>query len=122
MDIHFANPEDIPQPPELIRFRDVSTNIYPDKRRIRVKVGVTPFQERPNLELEAFNHTGESVASASVIGMNNPFMELTLHIRGELSPGDYVLKLHLRYHDIEQVDYRAVSFVIPKSENHQTMR
>ena len=112
MGIHFVDPEENPQPPELVRFRNVSFNIYPDKRRLRLKVDITPFQEPPNMEVKAFKPSGEQAASASVIGMNSPNLELTLHLRGEISAGDYVLNLQLGYYDNEPVDHREVPFVI----------
>ena len=42
MDIFFQDPTDIPLPPEEVRIRELTAEPWPDGRRVRVYVELTP--------------------------------------------------------------------------------
>ena len=120
MDIHHVDPEEVPQAPELVRFKNVLIHVYSDRRRVRLKVDVKPFLEPPNVEIEAYNFHGDRVASTSIIELNSTTVEVTLHLRGEIPAGEYVCKLSLGYHGNEPVDHREVPFNIPEPDQHES--
>ncbi|MCZ7538671.1 MAG: hypothetical protein M5U29_01865 [Anaerolineae bacterium] len=87
-------------PPDQVRIERVRAMPYPDRRRIRVEVEVTPFRERPSLEIAICNQAGEVVATASAIDLMAFRVVFTLHLRdgGEAGPGYGVVVL-LYYDD-----------------------
>jgi hypothetical protein len=89
MEIFFHDPDDAPLPPDEVHIRKLSADPYPDGRRVRVKLELTPFQRRPDAELVITGPGGETVATASVIETIDPRLDMTLHLRGPASPGTY---------------------------------
>jgi hypothetical protein len=89
VDIFFSDPTDIPLPPDEVRIRKFEVNPWPDGRRVRVYLEVTPFQKRPNGEISILNAKGEEMASVSIIETMDPKMEFTLHLRGAEPVGPY---------------------------------
>ncbi|MCC7208137.1 MAG: hypothetical protein IT323_12585, partial [Anaerolineae bacterium] len=51
MDLNFFDPGDAPQPRDKVKIEDVRVEPYPDRWRVRLSIDVTPFQERPSLEI-----------------------------------------------------------------------
>jgi hypothetical protein len=82
VDIFFSDPTDIPLPPDEVRIRRFEVNPWPDGRRVRVYLELTPFQKRPNGEIRIINVAGDELASVSIIETMDPKMEFTLHLRG----------------------------------------
>ncbi len=92
---------------------------YPDGSRVRMALTITPFEQRPNLEIFARKVDGPIVAEMSVIETMTPNLEFTIHLRGaEKLSGDYTLRAELYYEDRQQPqDSREVAFTIaPDSE------
>jgi hypothetical protein len=129
MDIFFQDPTAIPLPPNEVRIKSLEAEPWPDNRRVRVTLEVTPFQKRPNGEVNISNPQGDEVASVSIIESIVPRMEFTMHMRGEIPAGEYRLSAVLFYlvnpEDQEAlsednqrmvVDEKYVKFVIQKSE------
>ena len=102
MDIFFADPSEVPLPPEEVRIRELRTEAWPDGRRVRVDLEVDPFQLSPSADLVILDEEGEQVASASVISSMDRRMELTLHLRGAVAGGEYRLCVTLFYAEIEE--------------------
>lgn len=84
--------------PEETRITSLSAEPYPDGRRLRVNIEMTPFQQRPHLEITLNNGDGDEVASASVVEPITWKIEFTMHIRGELL-NPYALEAKLFYPD-----------------------
>jgi hypothetical protein len=82
MDIFFQDPDDEPVPPDEVRIRDFTATPYPDRRRVRVYLEVTPFLKRPSGEVTITNQDGEILAIANIIETMTSKLELTLHLRG----------------------------------------
>jgi len=97
MDIFFQDPTAIPLPPQEVRIKSLHAEPWPDNRRVRIILEVTPFQKRPNGEVAISNPLGEEVASVSIIESIVPRMEFTMHLRGEVPAGEYRLSATLFY-------------------------
>jgi hypothetical protein len=115
MDIQFIDFTDESHSPDSIRFRDITVEPYPDGRRVKISFRLTPFQVPPDIEIGAKDSHGQQVASTSIIGVNGPEMSLILHLRGEITGGDYTFFLLLGYHGEEAVDRREITISIPES-------
>ena len=86
------------QPPEETRITDLNVQPYPDGRRLRVNLEVTPFQKRPYLEFSLRDAAGDEVSSVSMVEPLSWKLEFTMHVRGELN-NPYELEARLFYPD-----------------------
>jgi hypothetical protein len=102
MDIFFRDSSEIPLPPEEVRIREININPSADGRRLKVYIEVDPFQKRPSARLRVISSTGREIASAEIIETMIRKMELNLHLRGELDPGQYVLDVEIYYADLPE--------------------
>lgn len=109
MDLQFIEPSEAPVPPEEVRIRELSVDLLPDGRRLRLGLAITPFLEPPSIEAVVRDEDGKEITSATVIGAVTPEMEMTLHLRGEGDPSKYLLELELLYPPDDPVDRREVA-------------
>jgi len=98
MDLHILNNPNL-RPPEEVRVERVAATPSADGQRVHVQIQVTPFRERPNLEITI--RSGErTLASASVVGIMNFRVAFTLHLRAEPDPAQPpVVRVALYYDD-----------------------
>ena len=106
------DPDIIPLPPGEVRIRDFTAEPYPDGRRVRVNLDLTPFQQRPSIEVIMQDQDGEEVASVSVVEPMNWRIEFTMHVRRDPPRGKYSLVARLYYPDIPDNDRREIHFSI----------
>lgn len=97
MDVFFADPSDVPVPPEEVRIREFAVEPWSDGRRLKVTLTVTPFQKHPSGEVTVSDAHGTVVANANIIETIDPNMEITMHLRGEVTPGAYSAAVQLFY-------------------------
>ena len=97
MDIFFQDPTDIPLPPEEVRIRGLTAEPWPDGRRVRVNLELTPFQNRPNGEIDIRNDQGEEVSSVSFIETIDPKMQFTMHLRIQETQGKFTVTATIFY-------------------------
>jgi hypothetical protein len=97
MDIFFQDPTEVPLPPEEVRIREFRAEAWPDGRRVRVYLEVDPFQKRPNADILITDHLDRKLASASIIESMDRKMEITMHLRGEVTPGEHHVMAVLFY-------------------------
>jgi hypothetical protein len=99
-DINFFDSDDVPQPRDRVKIERLTATAYPDGWRVRIGVDVTPFQERPSLEITVETTDGRPLTPVqlSVIETMHRSMEFTIHIRGVPSPaGQYIVRAELYY-------------------------
>lgn len=84
--------------PEETHITALRAETYPDGRRLRVNLEITPFQKRPTIEVTLQNAAGEEVASTSIVEPLSWKLEFTMHLRGEIR-NPYTLNAHLYYPD-----------------------
>ena len=101
MDIFFTNSNEAPVPPEETRIRSLKAEPLPDGTRVKVSFGVTPFQQRPNIEINISNGDGESVSQLSVVEALEANMDFTMHLREKEPGGIYRVTMRLFYSEID---------------------
>ncbi len=102
-------PEDA-LPPAEVRFVELHTEPWPDGRRVRVHVTITPFQQRPSLEARIVNAQDEEAAHISIIETMENKMVFTMHIRGPIGAEAFRLEARLSYDDLGVIDERSLEF------------
>ena len=95
--------------PEETRITSLTATPYPDGYRLRVNIEITPFQQRPHLEVVLNDANNEEIASTSIIEPLGWKIEFTMHIRGELN-NPYTLEASLFYHDGPAAETQTFTF------------
>jgi hypothetical protein len=109
------NPNLVPR--DQVRLERIAATPHPDRRRVKVEVDVTPFRERPNLEIAILSGDGQIASSASVLATMHFKMEFNLHLRGASDPaGNYTLRVQLYYDDAQSPqDVREIALPVPRA-------
>lgn len=102
MDIFFQDPTEIPLPPNEVRIRQLRAEPWPDNRRVRIYLEITPFQKRPNGEVRILDVSGEEVASVTIVEAIDRKMEFIVHLRGVPGEGEYTVLATVYYTEIEE--------------------
>jgi hypothetical protein len=95
--------------PEETRITSLTATPYPDGYRLRVNIEITPFQQRPHLEVVLNDANDEEIASTSIIEPLGWKIEFTMHIRGELN-NPYTLEASLFYPDGPAAETQTFTF------------
>ncbi|MDP6793023.1 MAG: hypothetical protein QF660_03100, partial [Anaerolineales bacterium] len=109
-EILFFDQGDTALPKEKVRIEHTRAEPYPDGRRLRITVVLTPFLEKPNLRLTISNTNGDIVAEADILELITPTTELTMHLRDRSAQANYTLSTELYYDDAEPQDVFSLSF------------
>jgi hypothetical protein len=116
MDIFFQDPGDIPLPPDEIRIRELRAEPYPDRRRVRIYLEITPFQRKPNCEISVTDESGDMVASLSIIESIDAKMDFTIHLKGEEPLGRFTVSADIYYYEDDETE--NAEDVKPSGEIH----
>jgi hypothetical protein len=82
MDIQFFdNPLETPKSREDVRLKELGLYVYEDGRRVAVGFNLTPFIERPSIEVRVLNARGEKAGWLNVIETLDANFSLTMHLR-----------------------------------------
>lgn len=112
MELPFVDSSETPLPPSDVRLRSIEVHPYPDRRRLKVSLDLTPFQVAPDIEITLKDERGGRLASANIIGAVSNKMTLTLHIRTELPSQDCTVEASLGYDEIGIVHTDSVVFSV----------
>jgi hypothetical protein len=102
-------------PLDEVRFVEVHVEPWPDGRRLRVHITLTPFTTPPNLQATLLNEQDEEIASANIIETVVERLVFTMHIPAQAVGSQYKLAADLMYPDLGVVDHRMVTFEISGS-------
>ena len=96
--------------PEETHITSLKAEPYPDGRRVRVNIEVTPFQKRPHIEVVLKDANGDEVASANIVEPLGWKLEFTMHIREKELKNPYTLDAKLYYPDGPSQEPQVISF------------
>ena len=106
-----------PRPRAEVRLADVTVKPYPDGRRMKLHFSLTPFLERPSVDMAVTNPAGSEVASLHLIEAMDTAFDFTIHLRGPEPRGAHHLRLVLFYPESDEpgaprqiVDEQTVTF------------
>ncbi len=106
----YEPPEGALPPPE-VKILSLRAEPWPDNgRRVRISLDMTPFLERPNLDLVISDENGEEVSSVNIIESIEARMTFTMHIRSPEVQGTYKLSATIVYPDAGIVDQKEITF------------
>lgn len=120
MDINFYDdPNDRPVMREDVRIRDMQLEVSPEGRRVAVDFDITPFIERPSIQLFVVNASGEKAGSLTVIETLDNKFGLVIHLRDKEPTETYEIHAHVYYASLEDGTRQTVhtlkkAFSIPQ--------
>lgn len=115
MDFFFAEDDLQRLAPEETRVQSLDVQPYPDGQRLRVNIQMTPFQQRPHLEIRIVDGNGDEVATASIVEPMSWKLELTMHLRGA-SANPFTIAARLFYPQGPEAEPLSRSFeVVPQT-------
>jgi hypothetical protein len=95
-------------PPKEMRLLELRAEPWPNQsRRIRIHLEITPFLERPSLQVTISTPQGREVSSIHIIETIESQMTFTMHLKGEVEEGPLRLYARLFYQDTEIVDEKT---------------
>jgi hypothetical protein len=103
------SPEDA-RPPAEVCITELRVEPWPDGRRVKVHVTLTPFEQNPSLDAVLSRADGTEVTRAAIIELADHRFVFTLHIRTAETDGDYQLTATVTYPEIGKVAEQSVSF------------
>lgn len=98
------------KPPGEVRFRELRVEPWPDGRRARVHITLTPFIEYPSLEVMLLDDQGDEITRVDIIESAEHRIVFTMHIRFPSANGRYQLHAVLLYPETGPVDTRTLDF------------
>ena len=115
MEFFLTDPDVERLPPADTRLLDLRAKPYPDGKRLRINLELSPFQQKPYIELTLTDSTGEVVATTTVVEPDAWRLDLTLHIRKPVpsTGADYKLAVILSFPDLGEIDHRDLTIEIP---------
>ncbi|MFN2139443.1 MAG: hypothetical protein ACK2U5_03130 [Candidatus Promineifilaceae bacterium] len=124
MDIQFFfDPEDKPRSREDVRIKQIGIFVHEGGRRVSYGLELTPFLERPCIDVEILNGQDEPAGMLSVIEQIDPNFSLVLHLRDEEAHDPYRLLTVIYYitpeTDPVMVDKQIVTFNTAEEGEHR---
>ena len=110
--MEFFFPEDNLQrtSPEETKILSLTAEPYEDGRRVRVNIEMSPFAERPHLEVNLTDINGNEISTASFVEPMTWKLEFTLHLRMEPADGPLDLQARLFYPDGPEAEPVKIHF------------
>ena len=106
---HSYKPPEDGLPPQQVRIQDLRAEPWSeDGRRMRIHLDVTPFLQRPDIEVTILNENGDVISNISIIESIDAHMAFTMHLRGDDINGPLTLSASLSYSEIGEVDQKNV--------------
>ena len=102
---NLINPTLTPPPQDDIKILALDAEPYPDGRRVRVKLVLSPFLQGPNGEISLTNQDDELLTTINIVNIFIPENEFTLHIPEIKSlPGSYTVNVEVFYIEEEEIE------------------
>jgi hypothetical protein len=103
--------------PADTRLLNLRAEPHANGKRIKVSLDLTPFQQKPYLDLSLTDSSGAILATTSIVEPVNWNLELNLHIRNSNPSHSGICKLSVvvSYPDLGEVDHNDLTFEIPSS-------
>ncbi len=95
-------------PPAEVRFTELRAEPWPDNsRRVRIHMQLTPFLERPDIEVIIVGSDGKKVSGIDIIETIDDQMTFTMHLKEGITSGTFTVQASLSYRDHGVVDQKS---------------
>lgn len=111
----YHDPDHKPRSREAVRIKQIGLFVHDDGPKVTFGVQLTPFLERPCLDVTIRNGDGHYAGALSVIETLTPNFSLIMHLRdgGQIGPYELTAVVYYITPETERmdVDQQTVSFV-----------
>jgi hypothetical protein len=94
----FDEPVEPRRPRDEVRIKDIRVQPGPDGRRVAIWIELTPFIDKPNLDIVLLRD-GEEVRSLAIVAAMQHQMQVTMHLPAHDPYGSYEARVDLTYDD-----------------------
>lgn len=101
--------------PEETKIISLTAEPYEDRRRVRVNIEMSAFEERPHLEFILTDAENREISTASFVEPMQWKLEFTMHLRTKPADGPLDLEAKLFYPDGPEAEPATVRFTLPSS-------
>jgi hypothetical protein len=98
----FEDPQRGPRPREDVRFNQLGLFVHEDGRRVAVGFDITPFLERPSIQVIVTSDSGQEAATFSIIEATQSNFNVTMHLRDKEPTELYTVEAYLFYPSPEE--------------------
>ncbi len=98
----YEDPILLPRVPKEVRFNQIGLFMHEDGGRFVVGFDLTPFEERPSIQVFVTDESGENVTSLTIIESLKTNFHLTMHLPGHESNGLYNVSALLFYQSMDK--------------------
>ncbi|MBK8988928.1 MAG: hypothetical protein IPM39_23130 [Chloroflexi bacterium] len=107
----FDDPAQTPKSREDVRLNELGLYVYPDGRRVAVGFHLTPFLEKPCIEVRVVNERGETAGWLNVIETADANFSLTMHLRDKKPTTYYEVTATVYYAapDTDRIDVHTLT-------------
>jgi hypothetical protein len=110
----FHDPLQQPKAREDVRINQIGIFVHDDARRISFGLELTPFLERPSIQVSITNRKGKPAGALTVIETMTPNFSLIIHLRDDVETDPYELTAEIYYAtpetDRQDVDRQTIAF------------
>lgn len=92
----------VPRARAEVRLTSIAIKPYADGRRMKLSFALTPFEERPSVDMSVINAAGHEVATLSLIEAMDTQFDFTVHLRGPEPAGAHTLHLAVFYPESDE--------------------
>ena len=114
----FDDPIQQPKSREEVRIKQIGLFVHDDLRRVSFGLELTPFLERPSIQVVILNGQGEHAGALTVIETMTPNFSLIVHLRDGDVTDPYELTAEIYYAKPEterqNVDRQRVTFSVSR--------
>jgi len=114
----FDDPIQQPKSREEVRIKQIGLFVHDDLRCVSFGLELTPFLERPSIQVVILNGQGEHAGALTVIETMTPNFSLIVHLRDGDVTDPYELTAEIYYAkpetDRQNVDQRIVTFKVSR--------
>lgn len=105
----FDNPDETPKSREEVKIKQLGLYLHEDMNRVAVGFDITPFLERPSIEVTIVNEQGERAGSLHVIETLDTNFSITMHLRDKEPTKLYTVKVVIYYAtpETERIDVNS---------------
>lgn len=115
----FDDPHQNPRSREDVRFNQLGFFVHPGGRQVAVGFDLTPFLERPSIEVTITNSHGQVAANLTVIEAMKPNFSITMHLRDQERTEIYEVDASLYYVSLETGEKSVVDRLVRKLDVSQ---
>ncbi|HEY44830.1 MAG TPA: hypothetical protein G4O11_12695 [Anaerolineae bacterium] len=115
MDRHFDVPNDPTTSSNGVRIVSFDVEPYPDGRRLKCTLILTPPNTPSDVEIVIEDHEGHTVAGSNIVGLVDNKAVFTMHLPEPASDGSFLARVSLIHPDEGLEDQKEVIFMTPNA-------